>query len=169
MATFKNVVAVVGVVGLSLLAVKPLLNPVPLVVWNATESVPKGWYLVSKDQPKVGEIALIKPPHWVELYVVERGYLTRHVWLLKPAFATGPAVICRFGSHVFVNGKHVAKAKTVDKKHRPMPVWKGCKTLTQTQYFVLGRHRDSFDGRYFGAMDRGNVFGTAHSLSELFK
>jgi conjugative transfer signal peptidase TraF len=169
MATFKNIVGFSAVVGLAFLSVKPLINPVPLVIWNATDSVPKGWYLVSKHQPKTGDIALIKLTEWVELYAAERGYLPRDVWLLKPVFATGTSVVCRFGSHVFVNGKHVAKAKILDKKHRPLPVWKGCKSLTHSQYFVIGHHRDSFDSRYFGAVDRDHVAGTAYSLLGLFK
>jgi type IV secretory pathway protease TraF len=169
MATCKKLIAVAVAVGLGLLAVKPIINPVPIVVWNATESVPIGWYLVSKHQPKIGEIALIRPPAWIEFYAAERGYLPRKVWLLKPIFATGPAVICRLGSHVFVNGRYVAKAKILDKKRRQLPAWKGCETLTQTQYFVLGRHRDSFDSRYFGAVDQGHVAGTAYPLPGLFK
>lgn len=83
-------------------------------------------------------------------------------------FAIHPSIICRFGSHVFVNGKQVVKAKIVDKMHRVLPVWKGCKALTSTQYFVLGHHRDSFDGRYFGPIEQRQVVGTAFAIAELF-
>jgi conjugative transfer signal peptidase TraF len=169
MTRFKGRVAVAAVVGLSLLALKPLINSAPLLVWNATESVPKGWYLISKRQPKIGEIALIKPPDWIELYASERGYLPRDIWLLKPIFASGPAIVCRFASHVFVNGKRVARAKRLDGKLRQLPVWRGCKSLARTQYFVLGHHRESFDSRYFGAVERDQVAGTAHPFPGLLK
>ena len=89
--------------------------------------------------------------------------------MLKPIFAIYPSIICRFGSHVFVDGKHVGKAKTTDKMHRLLPVWKGCEILTPAQYFVLGRHRNSFDSRYFGPIEKRQVVGTAISLSSLFK
>jgi type IV secretory pathway protease TraF len=156
-------------VGVASLAVKPFINPVPLLIWNASESVPIGWYYVAKRQPKIGEIAVIKPTDWVQIYASSRGYLPQNVWLLKPIFASHPSIICRFASHVFVDGKRVAKAKIKDKMHRLLPVWKGCKALTSTQYFVLGRHRDSFDSRYFGPSEKHQVVGTAISLPGLFE
>jgi type IV secretory pathway protease TraF len=155
--------------GIALLAAKPLVNPVPLVIWNASESVPIGWYFIAKRQPKIREIAVIKPADWVQIYASSHGYLPQNMWLLKPIFASQPSIICRFGLHVFVDGKHVAKAKIMDKMHRVLPVWKGCKALSSIQYFVLGRHRDSFDSRYFGPIEKRQVMGTAFSLSGLLK
>ena len=165
----RKYVTVLTMAGIAFVAVKPLINPVPLVIWNASESVPIGLYLVAKRQPKIGEIAVIKPSDWVRIYASSRGYLPQDVWLLKPIFATHPSIICRFGSHVFVDGKHVAKTKITDKMHRLLPVWKGCKALTSKQYFVLGRHRDSFDSRYFGPIERKQIIGTAFPLSGFFK
>ena len=159
----------IATVGFVFLAVKPFINPVPLVIWNASESVPIGWYLVAKRQPKIGEIGVIKPADWVQIYASSRGYLPHDVWLLKPIFATYPSIICRYGSHVFVDGKQVAKAKITDKMRRVLPVWKGCIALSSTQYFVLGRHRDSFDSRYFGPVEQRQIVGTAFPLSGLFK
>ena len=155
--------------GIALLVVKPLLNPVPLVMWNASASVPIGWYFVEKRQPKIGEIAVIKPTDWVQIYASSRGYLPQDVWLLKPVHAVHPSIICRFGSHVFIDGKQIAKAKIVDKMYRVLPIWRGCIALSSTQYFVLGRHRDSFDSRYFGPVEQNLVVGTAFPLSGLFK
>jgi conjugative transfer signal peptidase TraF len=165
----QKIMLAMAAVGIAFLAVKPLINPVPLVIWNASESVPIGWYFVEKRQPKISEIAVIKPVEWVWIYASSRGYLPQDVWLLKPVFTIHPSIICRFGSHVFVDGKQVAKAKIVDKMHRALPVWKGCIALSSTQYFVLGRHRDSFDSRYFGPIERKQIVGTAFPLSGLFK
>ena len=165
----RNYVTVLAAAGIAFLAAKPLVNPVPLLIWNASESVPIGWYVVAKRQPMIGEIAVIKPVDWVQLYASSRGYLPQSVWLLKPIFAANPSIICRFGSFVFVNGKQVAKAKIVDKLHRRLPVWKGCIALSSAQYFVLGRHRDSFDSRYFGPIEKHQVVGTAFPFSGLFK
>jgi type IV secretory pathway protease TraF len=159
----------VAAFGLAFLAMKPLVNPVPLVIWNASNSVHLGWYFVSKRQPNVGEIAVIKPAEWVQIYAASRGYLPRDVWLLKPIYAVHPSIICRFGRYVFADGKHVATAKNADKMHRVLPLWKGCKELTPTQYFVLGHHRDSFDSRYFGPVDRSQVVGTAFPMASQLK
>jgi type IV secretory pathway protease TraF len=154
---------------IAFVAFKPLINRVPLLIWNASESIPIGWYFVEKRQPVIGEIAVIKPVDWVQLYASSRGYLPQNVWLLKPIFAAHPSIICRFGPHVFVDGKHVAKARIEDKLHRRLPVWKGCKALRSTQYFVISRRRDSFDSRYFGSIEKGHVVGTAILISDSFK
>ena len=168
-AKHQNVMIAIVAASFALLAMKPLINPVPLVIWNASESVPIGWYFVAEHQPKIGEIAVIKPVDWVQIYASSRGYLPQDVWLMKTIYAVHPSIVCRFGSHVFVDGKQVAKAKIADKKHRVLPVWKGCIALSSTQYFVLGRHRDSFDSRYFGPVEQRQVVGTAFPLSGLFK
>ena len=165
----RKYVTVLTIAGIAFAAVKPLINQVPLVIWNASESVPIGWYFVAKRQPKIGEIAVIKPVEWVQIYASSRGYLPQDVWLLKPIYAVHPSIICRFGKYVFINGKQVAKAKFTDKMHRVLPVWKGCSALSSTQYFVLGRHRDSFDSRYFGPVEQSQVVGTAFPLSGPFK
>jgi type IV secretory pathway protease TraF len=157
------------VAGVAFLVVKPSVSPVPLLIWNASESVPIGWYFIAKRQPKIGEIAVIKPTDWVQIYALSRGYLPKDVWLLKPIHAVHPSITCRFGSHVFINGKQVAKAKIADKMHRGLPVWTGCRLLKPTQYFVLGRRRDSFDSRYFGPVEQRQVVGTAFPLAGLFK
>ena len=150
------------------LAAKPLINPVPLVIWNASNSVPIGWYFVSKRQPDLGEIAVIRPPEWVKIYGSARGYLPLQTPLLKPVRAIESAVVCRFGRYVFIDGKLVARAKYLDTKHRMLPVWKGCRTLKSDEIFVLGTHRDSFDSRYFGPVDRDQVLGTAVRVADLF-
>jgi type IV secretory pathway protease TraF len=43
-AKHQKIMLAVAVVGLAFLAVKPLINPVPFVIWNASDSVPVGWY-----------------------------------------------------------------------------------------------------------------------------
>ncbi|MEQ1523166.1 MAG: S26 family signal peptidase [Aestuariivirga sp.] len=166
---FRSFTLGTAALALAFLAAKPIINPSPIFVWNASESVPVGWYFVAKRQPMIGEIAVIKSAKWVRIYASTRGYLPQKVLLLKPIFAAHPSVICRFGLYVFVDGKHVIKAQIMDKQHRLLPVWKGCKALKPSRYFVLGRHRDSFDSRYFGPIDRDQVIGTAFSLADLLK
>jgi type IV secretory pathway protease TraF len=166
---FKSFTFGIAALALAFLATKPILNPSPILIWNASESVPIGWYLVAKRLPKIGEITVIRPIEWVQIYASNRGYLPQKVLLLKPLIAAQSSVICRFGLYVFVDGKYVAKAKIMDKKHRLLPVWKGCKTLKPAQYFVLGRHRDSFDSRYFGPIEQNQVVGTAFRVTDLLK
>ena len=165
----KKVLAVTTGLGFAALTFGPLVKPLPLLIWNASESIPIGWYFVLRRPPRKGEIAVLKPVEWVELLASERQYLPKNVWLLKPLAATEPSIICRFGHYVFADGKLVAKAQIADKLGRQMPVWKGCIRLDKSDFFLLSRHPDSFDGRYFGLVKRDQVIGTAIRLTFLGK
>jgi conjugative transfer signal peptidase TraF len=145
----------------SLLVAAIALKPRPVLIWNASESVPVGLYFVRKRQPAIGEVAVIAPPDWVRLYAASRGYLPADVWLLKPVVASSGSVVCRFGFHIFINGNHVARAKIFDSQKRILPDWRVCRTLKSTEIFVLAKPKNSFDSRYFGPINRSQVEGTA--------
>ena len=165
----RKIVLAVSALAVAAMVMKPPFDPVPLVIWNASNSVPIGWYFVSKRQPNLGEIAVIQAPEWVEIYASARGYLPLQTTLLKPVRAIESSIVCRFGRYVFIDGKLVAKAKHLDTNHRMLPVWKGCRALKSDEIFVLGLHRDSFDSRYFGPINRTQVLGTAVRVADLFK
>jgi conjugative transfer signal peptidase TraF len=145
----------------TLLVATIAFKPLPIVIWNASDSVPIGWYWVEKRLPQIGEIAVVRPPEWVQLYASSRGYLPDDVWLLKPVFAVSSATVCRFGRFIFVNGKPVARAKKWDRKHRVLPVWKGCRVLQSDDVFLLAKPGNSFDSRYFGPVTRADIAGVA--------
>ena len=161
-------VLVVSTVAVAAVAAKPLFDPVPPVVWNASNSVPIGWYFVSKRQPNLGEIALIQPPEWVEIYASARGYLPLRTPLLKPVRAIKSSTVCSFGRYLFNDGNLVARAKYFDTSHRVLPVWKGCRAIKSDEIFLLGTHRDSFDSRYFGPINRTQVLGPAVRVADIF-
>ena len=141
-----------------------LLSPRPFVIWNASKSVPIGWYWIEHRPPKLHEIAVVKLDGWSQLYAAERGYLPEKVWLLKPVAAEFPAVVCRFGIYIFIDGKLVAKEKNIDRKHRILPRWKGCHVLKSDELFIIARPRGSFDSRYFGSIKLSQVAGVARRL-----
>jgi conjugative transfer signal peptidase TraF len=164
----RKFVLAISALAVAALAVEPLVNPVPLLIWNASNSIHIGWYFVFKRQPNFGEIAVIRPPEWIEIYASARGYLQLQTPLLKPVRAINGSFVCRFGRYVFIDGKLVAKAKYFDTGHRALPVWKGCRAIKYDEIFVLGMHRDSFDSRYFGQINRTQVLGTAVRAADLF-
>ena len=158
------IVLAIALVIVVLLAAVAVVRPLPILIWNASPSVPIGLYWVEFRQPNRGEIAVLKPPEWVQLFADQRNYLPRFAWLMKPILATSGAVVCRFGTLTLVDGRLIARALLQDAMHRPMPVWKGCRKLSDTQVFLLSRHHDSFDSRYFGPVERGLIIGTATRL-----
>lgn len=133
----------------------------PMLVWNASPSVPIGLYFIQGHQPARGEVAALKLPAKVSLIADERKYLPVSAVLLKPTEAIEGDVVCRFGTHVFVNGGLRAKALRHDRKLRPLPIWKGCLELRSGLIFVLSRRKDSFDSRYIGPVEERDILGTA--------
>jgi conjugative transfer signal peptidase TraF len=154
--------------GLVFLGWKPLINPTPIIVWNASDSIPKGLYWIAKRHAAINEIAVLKLPEWAEIIADQRNYLPKDAWLLKPV-AASDGIVCRFDDHVFVDGKLVATALSRDKAGRILPSWKGCHQLQSGQLFVLSKHRNSFDSRYFGSVSGHVVIGTARPLIILRK
>jgi len=146
------------------LAFKPLIDPLPRLIWNSSDSISRGLYVVANQAPSVGNIAVLKLPEWASIIADKRQYLPRNAWLLKPVVAINGDIVCRFGSFVFINGRLVAKALEHDKSGRNLPIWRGCRKLRTYEMFVLSKHRESFDSRYFGSVNDVSVIGTAKPL-----
>ena len=93
-----------------------------------------------------------------------RAYLPPDVPLLKRVVGLNGDRICRRGEEIFVNDERVAIANRVDGLGRDMPDWHGCHILTEQTVFLLQDHPQSFDGRYFGPVDRRLIIGRATRL-----
>lgn len=132
----------------------------PVLVWNASSSVPIGLYVIEGRAPELGEIAALRLPEWASALADRRQYLLSSAILLKPVAAGEDDLVCRLGRYVFMNGRLRAKALRRDKMRRPLPSWKGCLRLRTGQIFVLSERKDSFDSRYFGVIEKRHILGT---------
>jgi len=137
----------------------------PLLVWNPSESAPVGLYAVHRGQALVrGDYVLLAiSPCWRD-FAAARGYLPPDIPLLKPVAALVGDKVCRVGRRITINDKAVANAHPMDRKHRPMPHWNGCRVLARDEIFILGSHPASFDSRYFGVISADGILGRAQKL-----
>ena len=133
----------------------------PLLLWNASASVPIGLYVRTARPPRVGALVLLRLPQPVRSLAAARGYLPDGALLIKPVAAGAGDLVCREGPRVAINGRTVARAARADRKGRPLPRWSGCRRLTAALLFAVSPEPDSFDGRYFGPLSRGTLRGTA--------
>ena len=133
----------------------------PLLLWNASASVPIGLYVRSARPPRVGALVLLRLPQPVRGLAAARGYLPAGVLLIKPVAAAAGDLVCRHGPLVAIKARTVARAARADRKGRPLPSWSGCRRLTSALLFAVSPEPDSFDGRYFGPLSRGTLRGTA--------
>lgn len=138
-------------------------NPLPRLVWNASASAPIGLYRIQPDRdPSLGTLVAVAPPPRLGRWMAVRGYLGENVPLLKHVAAKAGQRVCRIGGTVTVDGQVITLALTHDRLSRPLPVWRGCRTLEADELLLLNsEHPDSLDGRYFGPLPTATVLGRA--------
>lgn len=131
------------------------------IIWNASPSVPIGLYRVKYNTPKLGDIVLVELPEPFKTLADQHGYLPKNVPALKRIRAVSGDAICRLNRKILINGKDVSMAQLNDFRGLKLPEWHGCKTLKADEVFLLTNHPKSFDGRYFGPVDRKFIIGIA--------
>jgi conjugative transfer signal peptidase TraF len=136
------------------------------LVYNASASVPLGWYAVGDASPLwTGEIVVASLPASDERLLVKRGYLARDVPVLKTIEARAGHRVCRIGDGVTIDGVRIGQARDVDGRNRPLPRWSGCRKLAPDEVFLFNPAAPaSFDGRYFGPVSATRVIGRATPL-----
>ena len=159
--TARGMTLGLGIAGIAAVAFAASIDVTPRLVFNGSRSAPLGFYTVSSTAAERGDLVLAAVPEQVRFLVAERHYLPLNVPLLKRIFAADGERICRSGEKVFVNGEVVASALAADFSGRSMPVWSGCRVLRPDEVLLLQDHPRSFDGRYFGAINRRLIMGKA--------
>jgi conjugative transfer signal peptidase TraF len=146
--------------------VTAFISPSPRLIWNASASVPIGLYAVRPAHAaKVGDLVAVAPSASLAVYLAKRHYLPRGVPLLKHVAAVAGQRLCRIGTHIAVDGKHIGDARRRDRIGRALPEWQGCRRLTSGQIFLMNvAVADSFDGRYFGPVSATAIIGQLSPL-----
>ncbi len=139
------------------------------VVYNPTDSVPRGWYRVSSIDKvvslHVGSIVLARLPADVASFAGQRGYLLNGVPILKRVGAVAPQSVCVLGQTVRIDGAVAATARTHDGARRSLQAWHQCRPLASGELFLLSdTNPASFDSRYFGPIAVSAVLGIARPV-----
>lgn len=147
-------------------AVAPAAGPfAPRLVYNASDSVPRGFYVIRAQRPRVGDVVLVRLPASAVRLAAERGYLPAGVPLIKPIAAGYGDHVCVRNGIVRINGRVVTLTLTHDRRGRPLMAWPGCRLLAEHEWFLLGTaHAASYDSRYFGPLPRTTAYGVAVPL-----
>ena len=138
-------------------------RPAPLLIWNASASVPIGLYAVRPaGQLTVGEFVVARPPEPLAAFLSVGRFLPEGLPIIKPIAALVGQSVCRRDAAVSIDGTVVANARQRDHAGRPLPVWRGCHRLAAGEVFLLNAHQPaSLDGRYFGALPTNSIIGRA--------
>lgn len=163
--TRRHRATTLAAMALALLAIgaPEAMEATPFLIWNATASTPTGLYrVVPASALRVGDLVVSPAPPALAGLFAERGYLPRGVPLLKHIAALEGDHVCAEQGIVAINGNIVADTLLVDGRGRPLPAWRGCRTLAPGEVFLLNAEiRASLDGRYFGPVPLASIRGRA--------
>ena len=144
-----------GVISLATLAMAP--ERLPKVIVNLTPSVPVWLYLTSYEPVTRGAIVMLSPTSQAHRMALVHAVAGAHRPLLEIVAAMAGDRVCRLGLMVSINGHSRVWARRTDHTYQPLRYWQGCHALRFNELLVLGTHRDSFDGRYFGPIAQSDV------------
>ena len=132
------------------------------LLWNTSASVAIGLYLIKPGATlEVGDMVAARAPEGARQLAALRGYLPSGVPLVKRVAATNGSEVCALRARILVDGRTVAHRRTRDARGRAMPWWTGCRRLQPGEFLLVNRAAASFDGRYFGPVDRSAILGKA--------
>ena len=153
----------IGGVAVGLVALSAVIQVDPIIVWNASASVPIGFYAVHDlKTPAIGDLAVVDPPAQLSSWLLEHGYLVADVPLIKHVGALPGQEVCRHNRSIWIDGRVVATAKPHDRFDRQLPIWQGCQRLDEDEIFFLNAAEpSSLDGRYFGPLPASTIIGRA--------
>jgi conjugative transfer signal peptidase TraF len=149
--------------GAILLIAGSIVNPHPLYIWNASESIPVGLYRLQPSNKRyVTELVAVRPPEPLASFLELNGYLPAGVPMLKRVLALSGQTVCRQGRTILVDDIVVGAAQERDSRGRPLPEWQGCTIVSDDELFLMNwQSENSLDGRYFGLMPVSSVIGRA--------
>ncbi|MGA7752029.1 MAG: S26 family signal peptidase [Candidatus Sulfotelmatobacter sp.] len=152
--------------GVVLTSVPAAIGWAPVLIWNASASVPVGLYYVQPEERlAVMDLVVVTPPEPVAQLLAERDYLPRGVPLLKSVLALPGQTVCRKHLAIMIDGVVMSFARERDHQGRPLPDWQGCRRIAEGEVFLMNwQSADSLDGRYFGPLPAASILGCAAPL-----
>lgn len=131
----------------------------PLIIYNPSPSVPRGFYVRVARAPQTGDFVTIASVDAAANYVALRGFADPTDRFIKRIAAASGQTVCAEGESVLIDGRLAAVRRSRDSEGRALPAWSGCRTLETDEVFLLGDTADSFDGRYWGPTRLQSVSG----------
>lgn len=165
-ASYRLWAAILGSIAALALVSTLLWHPQPLLVWNASSSSPPGLYAIGgAGHVMVGDLVVAWAPPAARGLAARRNYLPTSAPLIKRVAAVQGDCVCASGALVLINGREASLRLASDRQGRPLPWWRGCKSLRRGELFLLSpRAPLAFDGRYFGLTHGRELIGKAWLL-----
>jgi len=134
------------------------------LLYNHTPSVPVGLYLRSNGAIERGAFVTVRAVDVAPDQAALRNYDGPRNRFIKRVSASAGDEVCAEGDTLIINGQPRARRLSADRTGRTLPWWNECRVLSSEEILLLGDTEDSFDGRYWGPIDRSLVEGVWRRL-----
>ena len=131
-----------------------------ILIYNATASVPVGWYIkLPMSNLEIGDYVVFDPPAEVKDFVLDRGYMTENELMMKQVGGLAGDHYCVIQSthEFYAKGKYIGQVAKKDGQDRDLPVLDGDFVVPAGKFLPITTHPFSFDGRYFGSVDMSAI------------
>lgn len=129
-----------------------------VILFNATPSVPTGFYVRSDTPVREGAFVTVRAADVADAYASLRHFTDDGDRFIKRVAARSGVRVCGDGDSVTV-GAYVYVRQRHDRAGRTLPTWEGCHVLHAGEVFLMGETPDSFDSRYFGIVREDAIEG----------
>lgn len=134
-----------------------------VVLFNATPSVPTGFYVRTETPVREGAFVTVRAVDVVGDYASLRHFTNDGDRFIKRIAARSGVRVCAEAELVTV-GANTFTRQTQDSAGRTLPTWEGCHVLHDGEMFLMGETPDSFDSRYFGVVREDVIEGVWRPL-----
>jgi len=139
------------------------LNRRDVVLFNATPSVPTGFYARTDAPVSEAAFVTVRAANVAGDYATLRHFTDAGDRFIKRVAARAGVRVCGEGGNVTV-GETIYARQSHDGAGRALPTWEGCHVLHDGEVFLMGDTPDSFDSRYFGIVREDAIEGVWRRL-----
>lgn len=132
-----------------------------LLLYNYTDSLPYGIYLLHPGQPEKGDLVAIKPGGLAVKLIRERHYLRNGAYLLKYIVGVKDDSVCTEKGVLSVDGVNYGGIDAFDREGRQLPQYSFCGRLKDGYIVAIKGMKNSFDSRYYGPIKTEDIIGIA--------
>lgn len=134
------------------------------LLYNHTPSVPVGLYLRTDASIARGAFVTVRARDVAPDAARARDFDGPRDRFIKRVAALAGDEVCAEANVMIINGNTRVVRRARDSRGAPLNRWSGCRVLEEHEVLLLGDAEQSFDGRYWGPIDRNRIEGVWRPL-----